>query len=110
MITTLVNVKTYLDIDVTGFDDIIEMLIPKVEADYLTIRNADFDTDASGVTVYPTGAEVTACEMIGFKLEKRERLGASQERLADHSIAYEDANRGYPKSIVGNIEKRVTFI
>ncbi len=47
-ITTLAAVKTVLGLTTTAQDTLITALIPQVEADYLAIRNREFDTEVEG--------------------------------------------------------------
>ena len=120
-ITTLSAVKTYLGIGDTTYDDKINLLIPLVEADYLKIRNIPWDTDSEGVTVYPTGSDVTSAEMIGYKLAttgqnwtKDYGKTVVSESLDAHSISYGtgtgpggNMKYGYPKDVISSIQ---TFI
>lgn len=109
-ITTTDIVKTRLKIADTTQDALIVQLIPKVEADYLNIRNFAYDLASDGVTItYPIGSDITAAEMIGYLLGKH--YGYQTERIGSYSFSMEDATvSGYPKSIVGSITRFVSFI
>ena len=109
MLTDLDNIKLILDIDGTASDSYIELVAPICEADYLRIRNLDWELDASGVEEYPENLEQVVAEMIGYKLEKRHSIAASSERLADSSTTYEVTSAGYPSSITQAIKKYVTI-
>lgn len=116
-ITTLEKVKTILQISDTSQDDLIEALIPLVEADFLMIRNKAFDTEYNEDTeeydtVYPIGSELTAIKMIQHQLSNIKSQGVSSESLGDYSISYDNAMLvdGYPKSVVGGIKKYATFV
>lgn len=97
------------------YDVKIDALIPKVEADYLLIRNVPFDTDEADNIVYPSGSDVTAVEMISFKIgQSGKKIGEAGRVLTAESIdsyrasfanAMDKAVIGYPLSIVGNIER-----
>lgn len=117
-ITTLEFVKQYLGYTDTTYDFKIAALIPKVEEDYLRIRNAPFDSDPEGNLIYPAGANVTAAEMIEYKIGQTSNssggitipAGVESLRLGSFSVSM-DGNGGrlggYPKSIVSQIE---TFV
>ena len=119
-ITTLNKVNTILGL--SGQDDLVSALIPLVEEEYLNIRNRPFDiaqvitgaelTVGDPDTVYPIGAEMTAIQMIGYRIAKRSSQGVASESLGDHSISYEAVSGGveYPKSITGSIKRFVDFI
>lgn len=117
-ITTLEKVKLVLGPEVTeGKDDLITALIPIVEEDYLAIRNKPFDltTDDPPAIIYPAGAEMTAIQMIGYRISVQGKIGGdsiTSERLGDYSVTYDNEGKikGYPQSIVGNIKRYVSFI
>ena len=107
-ITTLSKARTILGI--TDRDELISALIPLVEEDYLAIRNKPFDTDDDGDTVYPSGAELAAIQMIGFRINLQKSQGVKSESLGDHSVSYADIGGGaYPKSITNSIKRFVGF-
>ncbi|OEH86249.1 hypothetical protein BHU72_11995 [Desulfuribacillus stibiiarsenatis] len=111
-ITTLNKVKTILTLD-DSKDALIEELIPLVEDDYEQIRNKPFEEDSEGNTVYPLGAELTAIDMIGYKLASDYRShGIQSESLSRHSVTYDTTNMlgGYPRSITGRIKRYVRFV
>lgn len=102
-IIDLATTKTFLSLTDTSKDALITALIPIIEADYLKIRNTDFDTDDDGVTVYPDGASYTASQMIGYQLYKK--IGVKSESFSGYSYQGEETIRGYPKTIVDAIDK-----
>lgn len=114
-ITNLKNVKTILGITTTENDGIIFGLIEMVEADYLLIRNKDFDRDADGAIVYPLGSEMTAIRMIAYLLSLKENgnmgEGVQSESISRYSVTYSDKSSeyGYPDSITGMIQRFVRF-
>ena len=113
-ITTLAKVKLVLEISGIAKDDLIELLIPAVEADYLKIRNKDFDTDDDGNIVYPAEAEFTAIQMIGFHLLSKP-LGAMPGAvkgysLSRYSVTYADLKQTYPDNILAGIKRFVRLM
>jgi len=116
-ITTLSKVKTILQISDTSQDDLIEALIPLVEADFLMIRNKAFDTEYNEDTeeydtIYPIGSELTAIRMIQYQMSNIKSQGVTSESLGDYSVSYDTSNLGndYPKSISGGIKRYATFV
>lgn len=121
MITTLTEVKDYLNITDELNDLKISKLITYCEKVYLDIRGAPWDTLGSlsdldmsydfdyTSPVYPQGAEITIFEMIAYKL----RVTAGEqnitgESLNSYTVNYETGTiQGFPKSIVGGIKKYV---
>jgi hypothetical protein len=108
-IVDLVFVNSYLGIVDTSQDVKISALIPLVEQTYLDIRHAPFDVDSEEATVYPIGSDVTATEMIGFKLAKRDdgRLLKS-EKIDGYSMTLEGylgSKYGYPTDILSAIKR-----
>ena len=132
MITNLSEVKQYLNIPTedTSQDGKITALILVVENDYLAIRNKPFEMKG-GIIAYPTGANITAVQMVGYRLsnfaEYQYSAGSgiskngevSSESWGDHSIGYDTSTGkvevgsgsilGYPKSIVDQIERFANF-
>ena len=111
-IVTKAQVKTFLQFSDNNwftYDDLIDALIPIVEADYERIRNREFDDDSSDEIEYPTGAEYTAAQMIGYRIfHQPENLrGKQSESIGKYSYTKEEMFHGYPKSIVGNIKRYV---
>ena len=112
-ITTLQDVKDYLCITDTSQDAKIEALIPYVEQVYLDIRNAPWDVDNMGDIVYPIGSNITAAEMIGFKLQQSKDSDfriVSGESLGSYSVSYSDTGstwKGFPASITSSIKKYI---
>ena len=108
MIVTLENCKKYLGITDTSKDDVIRMLIPAVENDYLLIRGKAFNLtdDSDEGTDYPENSEVIASEMIAFKLNSRLTSGIKSEHIGSYSYSKDEKLlNGYPLSIVGLIER-----
>lgn len=119
-IVSLSFVKKYLGITTDDLDFTIQQLIPKIQQDYRRIRNAPFDRkyDSAGVPTgfsFPLGSEITATQMIGWTLKHNsidtiEPL--SSERIGSYSwtaAGSGSAVSGYPKSIIGSIERKVRF-
>lgn len=112
-ITTLQDVKDYLGITDTSQDAKIEALIPYVEQIYLDIRNAPWDVDDMGDVVYPIGSNITAAEMIGYKLKQSsdsEFRIVGSESLGSYSVSYVDTGstwKGFPASYVSGIKKYI---
>lgn len=102
-IIALIEVKTLLNLTDNSKDALISLLIPEVEADYLRIRGAAFDTDDEGATVYPDSSKLTAARMIGHILTNN--YGTSSESIGNYSYSLEETNKGYPKSITGSIKR-----
>lgn len=92
-------------IDDDSQDEQIEQLIPQIESDYLMIRGADFETDDEDATIYPTGAKLTAAEMLSYKLQTiKGNVGTSSEGTSKYSHTYDfRKTRGYPTYIVSKI-------
>jgi len=112
--------KAYLGITDTTYDTKIDLLIPVVEQTYLDIRNVPFETDPTGeVTVYPAGSDITASEMIGYKLSTSTfsmstpfGVGKASESIDSYSVSYTgnasaDMFNGYPKGIVSGIVRYI---
>jgi len=110
MISNLEDIKLILDIDGSGSDAYINLIALSCEADFLKIRNADFDVDATGGIEYPSNFEVIVAEMIGYKMFKQKHIGIANERLADWNLQFESTAYGYPLSITTAIEKYTKFI
>lgn len=112
-ITTRDRVKTYMGLTDGTYNTLIDFLIPKVEEDYLHIRNNPFDEDSDGI-IYPSGAELTAILMISFLMSETVRRNGgtmnsetigSYSYTRDNLMQYSD---GYPKNIVGKIKRYVS--
>ncbi len=103
LIITLDEYKVLADVKGNDQDARIEALIPVVEEDYLLIRNKPFD--GGDAPVYPTGAKLTAAEMISYKLQTLEgRVGTSAESIGGYSMSFDSRrSRGYPSYIVKKI-------
>jgi len=118
-ITNLTDVKDYLGYSDTTYDYKIGRLIPQIEEAYLSIRNAPFDTDPDGNLIYPPGADVTAAEMIEYRINQsisEMPQGVDSFRLGSYSVSYGSNGGaggrmgGYPKSITSQIKTFVRCI
>ena len=108
-ITGLAPSITYTWTLQTGDDARILAKIARAEQDYLAIRGIPFElsTDAIPVTVYPDGAEDVAAEMVCYLLNygQYQGRGVVSEGLSDRSNTYDAKIHGYPRSIVGTINR-----
>jgi hypothetical protein len=86
----------------------INLMIGSVEQDYLQIRGIPFDIEDEE-PVYPIGADVTAGEMVCYRLGigDYEGIGKTSESLGGRSVAFDHKLMGYPVSIVGRIVRYV---
>jgi hypothetical protein len=89
------------------YDYQIGLMITKAENDYLELRGVPFETDDGDETVYPTGSDVVAGEMVCYLIgigqyEGRHRIG---EGLAGASATYDPKLGGYPRSISSQIKR-----
>lgn len=72
------------------------------------------DTGTTGVTatvsgtvvIYPTGAEMTAIEMIAYRIS-RKPVGVASESLGDHAVSYAAVNGQYPIEVTKAIKRYV---
>jgi hypothetical protein len=105
--------KSYFAITVNTWDVKIDALIPAVEQDYLDIRNVPFDTDDNDLIVYPIGSDITACEMIAFKLSQSKTIADAGKVIQSETIdsyrgsyglSMTGSIQGYPKQIAGPIK------
>lgn len=111
-IVTTQFVKDYLGITTSVYDTKIDVLIPLVEQTYLDIRNVPFSLDGTTI-VYPIGSDVTASEMIGFKINNSNLKTLGQikqsESIDAYSVSFGDSLAGgisgYPKTIVSQIKR-----
>lgn len=108
-IITLAKAKTLLQITDTLKDDLIDALIPQVEADYLLIRNRAFDEDSNDEIDYPDNAELVAAQMIGFLMTDMAKSGGAfkSESIGKYSYTSSEMVAGYPKTITSRIDKYV---
>ncbi len=86
---------------------LIEKLIPIAVSDYLSIRNAPFET-SDDETIYPDGFDSTLIRMVGYLLNQQSGIGAQSESLGDYSVTYGET-RGYPVGVIGQIKRMVSF-
>lgn len=84
----------------------IERFLSRVERDFLAIRGIPFESNDEGV-VYPDYASDIAAEMVCYAagLGAYEGRGMDAESVSDRSRTYERKINGYPRSIVGSIER-----
>ena len=87
MITTLANVKLYLNITDTTQDTRITAIIPLVESYIVYYRQKAFDV-VDNVTVYPTGIELVAIQLIGLKLRSAKSDMKTSESLDGYSVTF----------------------
>jgi hypothetical protein len=114
-IVTRRTVKEFLGITDDVNNDQIDRLIPQVEADFQIIRKKDFDIDSNDDIDYPDNAEFVASQMIGYLLVTSPFTSGTysdkkSESIGSYSYTRNDEEQminGYPKSIVGRIEKVV---
>lgn len=109
-IVTREQVKTFLQIEGSDKDDLIDALIPEVESDYERIRNIPFD-EIDGDVTYPKGSALTAALMVGYLLQApRVSGGLDSESLGDYSYSRSDVGRdGYPAQVISSIRRFVRF-
>lgn len=98
--------KVFLQITGTESDALIDALIPEIEGHYLEIRNAEFEVDEDGNTVYPEGSKLTAAQMIGHRLSAKTG-GMQSESLGDYSYTLAQSAGAYPETIVGQIRRHI---
>lgn len=91
----------------TSIDAEIALQITRAEVDYLRIRGIDFELDDDEEIVYPSGAEITAAEMVCYLMGigRITGRGKSAESLGGRSSNYEQKIFGYPLSIISTIER-----
>ena len=107
MITTLERVKTVLQITDSSKDDLIVVLIPIVESDYIRIRNRPF-SEVDGAVVYPEGSELTAIKMVGYLLETNGSAGSvTSKSVGPLSVSYAQVKDGYPEGVISSIKRYV---
>jgi hypothetical protein len=97
----------------TSLDSMIDLLVPIIEEDFLTIRGAPFELDKDEKKIYPPGAVFTAKLMLDWLLspESKKALtgGKKSETIGKYSYSLQeiDGASGYPKAIIGRIETYV---
>lgn len=107
MIITLDEYKTIAGISDDSQNQKLMTIIALVEDDYLAIRGKSFDVDSNGDVVYPSGAKMTAAEMISYKLlTAKGNVGTTSETIGDYSVGLSsDLLHGYPRSTVQKIRR-----
>lgn len=106
-------VKEALGITGTTYDTRIDLFIPHVEADFESIRGIPFDEDSNDEIYYPENAELIATQMIAYLIKTMSLSSGVFSEMQSESIgsysyskkAGTDMLMGYPKSIVGRIER-----
>lgn len=111
-IITLAEAKILMGLraDDTSKDAIISLAIGEVEADYLRIRNAAFETDDLGAVLYPPGSKLIAADMLAWVLVTRGSVGIVSraiESVHETLVSGKDLIQGYPRSIVERITRYV---
>jgi len=94
MITTLENVKLYLNITDTSQDARITQMIPLVESYIVHYRQKPFDVDEeTEETIYPGGIELIAISLIGLKLRSAGTDLKQAESLDGYSVTFGTDNK-----------------
>lgn len=112
-ILTLSEYKQLSGITDEAKDELIALLIPIVEEDYQEIRGKPFATDTAGEVIYPSGSKLTAKLMLDWLIspESGKALGSGMQQEQIGKYSYElgeiDADSGYPKAIIGRIQRYV---
>jgi len=89
MITTVANVKLYLNITDSTQDARITSMIPLVESYIVHYRNKPFDIDKeTQATIYPDGLELIAIQLIGLKLRSAKSDTKTSESLDGYSVTF----------------------
>lgn len=126
-IITLETYKALAGIKNDKQDAKISAYIPLVEEDYLAIRNHPFDkalkqkVNENGepvfdentgepvmeeVIVYPRGSELTAFEMLQWKLSHQGKNGVISESIGSYSYTLgSNISSGYPVEVISKIKK-----
>jgi hypothetical protein len=109
-IISLAEAKTLAGIPVgdTTKDALISLAIEEVEADYLTIRNLDFDLNEAGEIVYPPGSKLVAADMLAWVISSRGMVGVSSrsiEGVSETMVGQADLVHGYPRQITARIKQ-----
>lgn len=127
-ITGTVPALSYTWTRLTADDAKITKMLARVEQDYLAIRgipftlkidyehdratNRPWETDPYPTytdyqAIYPAQADQVAAEMVCYLLNygQYQGRGEKSESLSDRSATHDDKICGYPRSIVGTIER-----
>jgi hypothetical protein len=94
-----------------SLDALIDLLIPAVEEDYLKLRGVPFETDEEGDISYPAGSVITVKLMLDWLLSSESgkvlSSGLKSENIGKYSFtaAEIDEESGYPKPIIGRIDR-----
>lgn len=112
-IVTRKFVKEALGISGTTYDSRIDLYIPHVEADFESIRGIPFDEDSNDEVYYPDNAELIATQMIAYLIQTMSITSdvfnnKVSESIGSYSYTKKggvEMLKGYPKSIVGRIER-----
>lgn len=101
--------KALSKITESSLDTLIDLLIPAVEEDYLSVRGIPFTEEEDRSLVYPAGSTITAKLMLDWLLspESGKALGGGiqTESIGKYSYALAeiDTASGYPKALIGRI-------
>lgn len=82
--------------------------VTKADDSTITIKEDTYDEDDVIVTkvVYPMDVKMGVVNLMKWELERREKVGISQESISRHDVTYESMNdgnsvMGYPKMLMG---------
>ena len=100
--------------DVAAVGDTLTLASRQNDTD---IAVAFADTDATGataaiseiLTLYPDGSEMTAIDMIGFRLGDK-AAGVQSQNLGDYSVSYSQMRGKYPAEITDGIKRFVRWL
>lgn len=112
-IITIKTCKDYLQITGNSYNTLIEQFIPVAEADYLEIRNVDFDIDSNDDIEYPNDSEFTSALMIAYLIKSTAFTSdmfsdKKSESIGSYSYTKngkDEIYHGYPRSITDRIRK-----
>lgn len=111
-ITNTAFVKSYLGITDNTNDDKIDALITLYEQLYLNIRNAPWkqgyvEASDESYNLYPSGANVTIAQMIGYKLSQGSNYDAlTSENTMTYSWTSDGkTSNGFPAGIISQIKR-----
>jgi hypothetical protein len=107
-------IKEYHGITDTSQDMKIDANIPGFVDAYLAIRNAPWETDSEGNTIYPANIKTVIAEMYGERfdvLSGAPKLPVAAERIGSYNVSYGGAvnssSAGLSPRITGMIKKYI---
>lgn len=105
-------IKSFLGITDTSQDARIDAMIPVLIQQFLDIRNAPFNTDAEGNTIYPSGLCAVIAQMYDYNKSSSDNSGqgVASESIGSYSVSYANGGatvKGYPTVITSQIKKFV---